>query len=125
MSDQNISLLYVDDEQFNLLLFDMNFSDKYTIYTASSGPDALEILEDHQDEIIVVISDMSMPEMNGVEFIRKAREKHAKIAYFILSGYDRNDQIEDALQNREIVEFLTKPFIRQKIEKAIDEVVNA
>ena len=116
----NISLLYVDDEEFNLFLFEMNFKDRYTIYSASSGAAALDLLKDHQDEIIVVISDMMMPGMTGVEFIRKARETHDKVAYFILSAFNNNKDIEAAIKNGEVVEFINKPFVKEKMEDLID-----
>lgn len=120
--DKNISLLYVDDEEYNLLLFKLNFEGQYKVHTATSGSTALDVLEQHKDEIIIVISDMKMPEMNGVEFIRKARERHDKISYFILSGFMNNQEIEEAVQNKEIVEFLSKPIIREKLEKVIEKV---
>lgn len=122
MSDQkDITILYVDDEETNLFLLKVTFESKYKVLTANSGEEGLKMLEQHQDEIIVVISDMSMPGMNGVEFIQHAKENHEKISYFILTGYDYNDQIDEALKSNVIQKFFTKPFDAAQIEDAIEE----
>ncbi len=125
---KKIKILYVDDEESNLFIFKVNFERKYPVITAISGEEGLEKLSDHPDEIIVVISDMRMPSMNGVEFIRKARETHDNIFYYILTGYDFNEDIEEALKAGEIQKFFKKPFDIQEIEgailQAIDEIDN-
>lgn len=122
MSQQkNITILYVDDEETNLFLLRVTFESKYKVLTANSGEQGLKQLEENKDDIIVVISDMSMPGMNGVEFINLAKEKHEKISYFILTGYDYNDQIDEALKSNVIQKFFTKPFDAAQIEDAVEE----
>jgi two-component system response regulator (stage 0 sporulation protein F) len=74
MEKKDITILYVDDEQVNLRIFEINFRKRYNVITAVSGEQGLEKLEENGD-IIVVVSDMKMPGMNGIEFIKKAREK--------------------------------------------------
>lgn len=118
---KDITVLYVDDEETNLFLLRVTFESKYKVLTALSGEQGLVELEEHKDEIIVVISDMSMPGMNGVEFIKKAKKRHDKISYFILTGYDYNDQIDEALKTNVIQKFFTKPFDAAQIEDAIEE----
>ncbi|MGL1888733.1 MAG: response regulator [Reichenbachiella sp.] len=120
MSKKDITVLYVDDEDLNLFLFEKGFENIYNIITAKSGTEGLEKLEEHGTEIIVVISDMRMPKMNGVEFITIAREKYTNIAYFILTAFDYNEEIDEAIQNKIIHKFFTKPFDIKEIEVAID-----
>ncbi len=76
-----------------------------------------------EDEIIVVISDMKMPGMNGIEFIKKARVSHSKIVYFILIGFDINSEISEALSNNIIHKYFRKPFDMHDIDVAIKEDV--
>lgn len=120
---QNITILYVDDEDVNLFLFKANFKSKFNVITSISPIEALSELDAHHDDIIVVISDMRMPIMNGIEFIKKAKEKYDDIYYYILTGFDYNDEIEDALTNNVIQKFFTKPFNTEEIEQAVYEAV--
>jgi response regulator RpfG family c-di-GMP phosphodiesterase len=120
---ENVTVLYVDDEENNLFLFKASFSGEYNVLTALSGNEGLEKLEKFHKDIIVVISDMRMPNMNGIEFVQKARERYSNIAYFILTGFDYNEQIQNALNNNLIQSFFTKPFDVAEIKKSIDDAV--
>jgi YesN/AraC family two-component response regulator len=80
------TLLYVDDEPLNLMLFEINFKKKFIVKTAMSGESGLVILN-REPAIQVVITDMKMPGMNGIEFIIKAKEHFPEIVFFILTGY--------------------------------------
>ena len=67
--NNRIKILYVDDEPINLQLFILNFRKKHQVFTAEDGFKALEVLN-REPGIIIVISDMKMPGMNGLEFIK-------------------------------------------------------
>jgi two-component system response regulator (stage 0 sporulation protein F) len=116
------TILYVDDEPLNLQLFAINFERMYTVKTAVSGNAGLEILRD-EPSISVVISDMKMPGLNGIEFIRKAKEKYPEITFFILTGYDITNEILEALNDKLINSYFSKPFNIKVIEKSIQEVL--
>jgi len=118
----NITILYLDDEEVNLFIFRANFKNKFNVITSSSPKEALLKLEKHKDQIIVVISDMRMPVMNGVEFIVKARQIHDSIFYYILTGFDFNEEIEKALKENLIHKLFNKPFDVKEIEA---EVIHA
>ena len=120
---ENVTILYVDDEEMNLTLFEMSFQNMYTVISAISGEEGLLKLQDYKDDIIVVISDMRMPNMNGIEFIKEARKEHLNIAYFILTGFDYNDEIDDALNTNLIQKFFTKPFKIKEIQQAVYDAV--
>lgn len=120
---KKVTILYVDDEPTNLLLFEINFSRNYNVLSAESGIEGLKKLEGNED-IIIVISDMNMPGMNGVEFIQKAKESHEHVAYFILSGYDLTHDIKNALDTKLIHEYFSKPFNKDKIDKAIQGFID-
>ena len=118
----NITLLYVDDEPINLTVFELNFKNTYSVITATSGEEGLLKLEGNKN-IIVVISDMKMPGMNGIEFIKKAKESFLNIAYFILTGFDITDEISDALENNLIQKYFRKPFDVKEISEAIENAI--
>ena len=70
--DKKHVILYVDDEPTNLLLFKIHFQKKYTVLTGNSGSDGLALLHSNP-EVVVVVSDMKMPGMNGIEIIKAAK----------------------------------------------------
>ena len=117
---KRITLLYVDDEKINLTLFEMQFQIIYSIITATSGKEGLQKLNKYKDDIIVVISDMRMPNMDGIDFITEARKEFDNIAYFILTGFDYNEKIDTALKNNVIQKFFTKPFNMTEIQEAVE-----
>lgn len=120
--ENKITLLYVDDEVLNLTLFKHNFKKEYNVLTAESGEEGLNILKE-DNEISVVISDMKMPGMNGVEFIRTAKNMFPKISYFILTGFDITEEIADALNDKIIEKYFRKPFSKTEIKNALNEVL--
>ena len=115
-------ILYVDDEFINLQLFKINFDNKYEVFTAENGITGLEVLDNNPD-IVVVISDMKMPIMTGLEFIQKAKVKYPNIKYYILTGYDITDEIQEAIDAKLILNYFRKPFDINEIEDAIRTVL--
>ena len=116
------TLLYVDDEPINLKLFIINFRNKYHVLTAGSGFEGLTLLRS-APETRIVISDMKMPGMNGVEFIRKAKKDFPNMAYFILTGFDITEEIADALNEGIIYKYFRKPFNLKEIELSVEEAL--
>jgi two-component system, response regulator, stage 0 sporulation protein F len=117
---KNICVLNVDDEPINRMLFTSLFKSKYNVLTAESAISGLEVLKDKKD-IDVVISDMRMPGMNGLEFIHKAKEMFPDICYFILTGFDITPEIQESLENGLILKCFKKPLNIKEIEESIKE----
>lgn len=118
------TVLYVDDEIINLTVFAISFRKKYHVITTDSAEKALDILNNNK-EIKVVISDMKMPFMDGLTFIRTAKPSFANLTFFILTGFEKTPEIEAAIQEGLIVAYFKKPFNMQKIEEAISQVINS
>jgi len=116
------TILYVDDEPINLQLFSLSFKRKFNVLTAESGDHGLQMLKEHP-LVKAVISDMKMPGLNGIEFIRLAKNDFPAISCFILTGYDITDEIADALNTGLIYKYFRKPFNVLEIEKALREVI--
>lgn len=116
----NKKILYVDDEEINLFLFEKSFENDFIIETSLSGKIALEVLEQKDGDFDVVISDMRMPEMNGLEFVKKAKDKFETIKYYILTGYGFNPELEEALEKNSIDMLFKKPFDHDLIKNAIE-----
>lgn len=107
-------VLYIDDENPNLLLFQLTFRNEFEVLTATSGKEGLRLLE-KEPEISVVISDMRMPEMNGLEFVNEARKNHDNLTYCLLTGYGNTEEIETAVESHVIDFCFRKPFNRDEI----------
>lgn len=121
--NNEMSVLYVDDEPINLMLFERVFSKKYTIRTANSAFKGLDILNEKPD-IKVVISDMRMPEMDGLEFIQKAMQQYPNVVFFILTGFEITDEIKSALDSKLINQYFQKPFRMNEIDLAISNAMD-
>ncbi len=115
-------ILYVDDEEINLMIFEINLKTKYNVVTALSGRLGLEVLSQTPD-IAVVVSDMRMPVMDGLEFIKKAKELYANITFYILTGFDINEEIQKALNQGLIQKYFQKPFNMKEIDEEIERVI--
>lgn len=112
-------ILYVDDEPLNLLLFKANLSSQYDVYTAPDGPSGLETLKCNLD-INVVLTDMKMPQMSGIEFVRQATDIAPKNTFYIVSGFDVNAEIQEALDQGLIRKHFGKPFNINEIRSEIE-----
>ena len=115
-------ILCVDDESTNLMLFKFYYSDKFEILQAESGMAGLEIYAQHRD-IKVIISDMRMPVMNGIEFITRIKEIDPEANCYILTGFGINEEIRDFINKGYIIDCLSKPLDFAEFEKEINKLV--
>ncbi len=115
-------ILYVDDEPINLKLFEINFSKKYEVVVGNDGFEGLNVLSNNPG-IMVVISDMKMPQMNGLEFIKKGKEMYPDKKFYILTGYEITHEIQEALNAGLIIKYFSKPFNYYDIDKSIEKAL--
>lgn len=118
------TVLYVDDEVINLKVFELTFANKFSVITKMKPEEALEELNGNK-EISVVISDMKMPRMNGVELITTAIQNRPDVHYLILTGYGMNDEIQSAIDNGLVKHQLQKPFNKREIEQIVNDLATA
>ncbi|MEQ8548661.1 MAG: response regulator [Cyclobacteriaceae bacterium] len=107
-------ILYVDDEKLNLMFLQLALKEHFELITVSDPLDALKMLL-NQNDFKAVISDWKMPQMSGIAFIHEARKFSKNIPYFMLSGYNPDDQIAQMLAKGVILEFFQKPTNVEKI----------
>jgi len=118
MNTDKISILYVDDEENNLISFKATFRLKYKVFTALSGAEAISILE--KNVVHVIITDQRMPNMTGVEFLEKVIEKFADPIRILLTGYTDMNSVVDAINKGKIFHYLTKPWNEEELDKTIE-----
>lgn len=101
-------ILYVDDEQDNLMAFRAVFRRHFKVHVAQSGQEALQFL--NQQAIDLIISDQRMPKMTGVELLEKVRDRFPAIIRMVLTGYSDQQAIIDAINKGKIYHYITKPW---------------
>ncbi len=116
------TILYVDDEPINIMLFKVNFKNNFDVVTGKSGLEGLDLLRSNPD-ISTVISDMKMPGMNGLEFIKLAKKEFPLINFYILTGYDITTEMQDALKSNLIRKYFSKPVNFKEIQSSILESI--
>jgi two-component system, sensor histidine kinase and response regulator len=123
MREEKSCILYVDDEENNLLVFKSTFKYEYKILTASSAREGLEVLRNN--EVSLIITDQKMPEVNGVEFLKKAIKEFPDVTRMILTGYSDLDSISAAINECGIFRYLTKPWNEPDMKLAIDKALES
>lgn len=101
-------LLCVDDEQDNVDALERLFRKKFEVLKATSGKEGLEILKDH--DVSVIISDQRMPQMEGVQFLKKSIDICPEAIRILLTGYTDIDSVIGAINNGEVYKYMTKPW---------------
>lgn len=111
-------MLCVDDEPGVLQALKRLFrKEGYEMYFASSGDEALEILKKYPVDLIM--TDYRMPEMNGVEFLKKAIDINPDSLRLILSGYADAKVVCDAIDHGQVYRFLTKPWEDEELLESV------
>ncbi len=113
------TILLVDDEENNLQLLKRTFRNSYNILSAKNGVEALEVVEEHGDEISLIVSDQRMPEMIGTEFLKRTDEKYPNIIKILLTGNTDVDIIISAINECHLYEYVLKPFEPQELQNTI------
>jgi two-component system cell cycle sensor histidine kinase/response regulator CckA len=82
----------------------------FTVFQAFDGMTALEVFSAHQDEIDLVVTDLGLPRMGGVELIAKVRQMKPSVKIIGASGFGRNN-VREEVMDAGADEFLPKPYI--------------
>lgn len=117
MSDQQIRVLYVDDEQNNLFSFKAIFRTDFHVTTAISAAEALKKIE--KEEFHVIVTDQRMPEMTGVEFLESILETYPLPVRILLTGYTDINAVIDAVNKGKIFHYLNKPWDEEELRSTI------
>ncbi len=110
MNELKPSLIYLDDEEINLILFKEMFKRDFDIQTTTSPNEAIEYVKNN--ELDYILTDQLMPVMTGVEFLKELNklgvsEKSMKV---IISGFTQEGEVDEALNTKLIDSFVSKPW---------------
>ncbi len=118
------TVLFVDDEEKILNSLKRGLLDEpYNSLFANSGEEALEILK--ENDVHVLVTDMRMPEMSGLELLKIVKEDYPHIVRVVLSGYTQITTLLTAINQGEIYKYITKPWkLEGEFKPAIREAID-
>ena len=123
-----VRVLVVDDEEDVETLFRQQFRREvrqglYTMDFALSGKQALEILDGHVgEEIILLVSDINMPGMTGLQLLPIVKQRRPALPVFMISAYDDKRTIDEALEHG-ASKFLPKPVDFAQLKRDVAAVI--
>lgn len=117
MSEKIINVLYVDDEENNLISFEASFRRDFNVFTAISAKESDVILANNI--IHVLITDQRMPDTLGTELLTDAVTKYSNQSRILLTGFTDIEAIIDAINNGQIFKYLTKPWNEDLLKECI------
>lgn len=120
---QRLKVLCVDDEPGVLEGLNLTLRRRYDVLTAANGPLGLQRLEENRD-VVVILSDMRMPQMDGATFLEKSRAITPDASRILLTGYADLDSAVAAVNLGQVFRFMQKPSSPASILAAVDAGVN-
>jgi two-component system, chemotaxis family, chemotaxis protein CheY len=122
-----MKILVVDDELDVQVLFEQRFrreirSGEVDISFANSGEEALTYLKDHESEVVLILSDINMPGMSGLELLSRIKKNHPEPPPIVMmiTAYGDKENYNQAMQLG-ANDFLTKPIdfidLKEKLHK--------
>ena len=115
--NKNIKILYVEDDEIareNGVEYLENFFE--TIYEASDAIIALQLYEKYKPDII--ITDIQMPKLNGLEFVKRIRQKDKKTQIIVITAFCDREYLLKAIE-LQLVKYLVKPVREKEFEEAL------
>lgn len=130
------TILVVDDEPDIVLMLKYLLSEKYNVITANDGKEAFEKVKANPNSIILVITDISMPNMDGMTLLSKMRESYPNIGVIMISAHGNIQTAVEAMK-KGAYDYITKPlpgfdevditiaryFEKRKLESKLEEYV--
>ena len=116
------SILIVDDDRTTRESTAKVLSNDYIIHTASDGHKAIDILDKNED-IDIVLTDMMMPEMDGMELLEKIRSTNNDVTVILITGHSSIESAVDAMR-KGAYDYLTKPIDLNKLKITIKNALD-
>jgi len=119
-------LLLVDDEAANTRLLERLFREDYFCLTASSGEEAMDLLDQH--EVAVIITDQRMPQMTGIELLKRTAERRPHMVRILLTGYTDLEALVEAVNCGLVYMYVSKPWnnedLKLRVSRAVEHYEN-
>ncbi len=113
------AVLYVDDEEKALKYFDKSFSDEFRILTANSAAEGLKLIEQHGEDIGVLLSDQRMPGEKGIQLLERAREARPRLVRMMVTAYADFSVTVDAVNLGSVFRYISKPILMDDMRNTL------
>jgi len=113
------AVLYVDDEEKSLKYFAMAFGEHFRILTAASAQEGLKLVEQHGDDIGVIMTDQRMPGEKGVWLLERSRQLCPRTLRILATAYSDMDAAIAAVNAGSIYKYVTKPWDPVQLEETL------
>lgn len=121
MKDEKKILIVDDQYGIRILLTEILKKDGYKMYQASNGLQALEIMEKHSPDLVLL--DMKIPGMDGLEILKRIKQMRPETEVMMMTAYGELNMINEAISLGAVTHF-TKPFdideVRRQIQKSFE-----
>jgi two-component system probable response regulator PhcQ len=120
---KKFAILYVDDEDKSLKYFAKAFDGQFRIFTANNAQDGLRLLEQHADEIGVLMTDQRMPGEKGVWLLERARALRPRMIRILTTAYADMDAAVAAVNTGAIWKYVSKPWDPPQLENTLQRAL--
>ena len=121
---EDLTILIVDDEEIvRYIAADMLNMMGYKTISVFDGCEAIETYRERSSEIDLVLLDMIMPKMGGLETFRELRKINPDVKVIVSSGYEEDERSQEIMKEGAIL-YLNKPFGMKKLKEAIQSVLH-
>lgn len=116
---KKFAILYVDDEEKSLKYFARAFEEHFRILTASNAQEGYALLQQHKDEIGILMTDQRMPGEKGTWLLEKARQLRPTVVRILATAYSDMDAAIAAVNMGSIYKYVTKPWDPPQLETTL------
>jgi CheY-like chemotaxis protein len=118
------TILVIDDEEMLIMLLsDFLSNSGYKVLTANNGLEGLEVFKKNKDQIDLIVSDIGMPKMGGMETFIKIKEIKPDVKLIFSSGFLEIDKKEELKKHRALG-FIQKPYQGDEFLEIISNLIN-
>lgn len=116
---RRLRILLVDDEPRILESLEELLRDRYEIFTASGGEEAMRLFAEHHPEL--VLCDQRMPGETGIDVLSRIKEAEPGTIRILVTGYSDIEVVIRALNEQILHRYITKPWANEKLLEAVEE----
>jgi two-component system response regulator (stage 0 sporulation protein F) len=122
LPEKKWSILIVDDQLgVRRLLFEALKDDFRAVYMAGSGMEAIELVKEHNPDLVIM--DMKMPRMNGLEVLKNLRKMNFQCPVIMMTAYGELEIVAQATKMG-VKKYITKPFDLRELRQIITDTLS-